>query len=756
MEMMLLNIYLKTLKVINFRSFKREEFKIFEFDDVKATIFDGPNGYGKTTVFDAIELLLIGDINHFNYTLKNGFKTYLSILANDDQFPTEIQGIFNKGDESFTIKRFLDWSNPINNKLCCVQNGEEIDIAESDLYSLLNISKNFFNVGMYISQSESLQFLQEKYKKRKEILTSILELQDLNRKIEFIKRVKETYSDQHKKIEVSLKTEGYKLEESLIELRKQISKIKSKDALITFRKLFPEKQFIFDEEKIDISIPYEQTVRELESIKKFIENYNYYEKSKRFTEIDVLKNITKRQMKRYYYRTKKDLFENKERWLHLITINNQIKSERITKDILDEPLISGNHSLVYNITSFFDLLDHKKSLIKSASEGDSVILSINKKRGELHHLHNSHDIISHKDCPFCGTHLPNLEDAYQFLTLEIEKHMNDQQIEINVLEKQILDRKNIILVQSEKLFETIDHDLNIFDEIKNERLLSQMNIDLFNTYIPGFSSSFRFVENNDFEIKFESLKNALDLLRGNDMVMSSKEISNCNSIFKAAFNNKKPVITNDEIENKLTYIESKYRDKYVEEEQIINSEIDKVNRIKNKLEKEGLHTKEVLESLQKCIETSFKKFQTEFIKNIQLPLFIISGRIIQTYQLGLGIYIDVKDNQVVFKANNKNTDIFNIMSVGQLNGVILSLLLSIRKIYTKENQLNLILIDDPLQSIDELSAHSFADILSEEFTDTQIILSTHEDDKSRLIQYKYTQVDKKTQNYNMQLDYLKT
>lgn len=107
---------------------------------------------------------------------------------------------------------------------------------------------------MYISQSESLQFLQEKYKKRKEILTSILELQDLNRKIESIKRVKETYSAKHKKIEVSLNIEGDKLKERLIELRKQLTKIESKDGLITFRKLIPEKQFIFDEEKIDISI----------------------------------------------------------------------------------------------------------------------------------------------------------------------------------------------------------------------------------------------------------------------------------------------------------------------------------------------------------------------------------------------------------------------------------------------------------------------------------------------------------------------
>lgn len=128
--------------------------------------------------------------------------------------------------------------------------------------------------------------------------------------------------------------------------------------------------------------------------------------------------------------------------------------------------------------------------------------------------------------------------------------------------------------------------------------------------------------------------------------------------------------------------------------------------------------------------------------------------------MGLGIYAEVNNTQVVFKVAYKDkkmdTDIFNILSVGQLNGVILAILFAIRKVYSKENQLDLIMIDDPLQSIDEISAHSFADLLIEEFPNTQLILSTHEEDKSRLIRYKYQQVGKKANNFNMQVEYLKS
>lgn len=753
--MMYLNIYLNKLEVSNFRSFKPDNIKIFEFDDVHATIFDGPNGYGKSTVFDAIELMLMGNINHFNDTLKNGHKTGLSIIANDDQVPTEIQGTFKRGAETFQVKKVLNWTDSTNSKLLHIENGQERNITETELYDLLNISKNFFNVGMYISQSESLQFLQEKYKKRKEILTSILELQDLNRKIEFVKKIKESFSAKHKKLEEFLKIKKIQLENHLTDLEKQLTKIESKDGLILFNRLFPEKQFIFDEEKIDIAIPYEKTVRELELIKMFIDNYSFYEKSKSLYELDSLKKFSKLQLKRYYYRTKKDYFENEEKWMRLISISKQIKNQNITKDFLEEPLILSDQSVVDDVTSFFDLENRRDSLIKQASEGESVVLDINKKRAELHQLHGNQDIIQSEDCPFCGSHIPKLEDAYQFLTQEIEKHMDDQQKQIDGLEKQILKQKNIILDKVTRLFSSLDNELAIFNEIKNEKLPNKSIIDLFNSFIPDFSNSFVFINDYNFDTEYESIMNKLDVIRGNDTVMSNKDISKYNNIFKEAFNNIKPEITIDEIENKFTYIESKYRDKYLKEIQGIKVEIGKVNGIIKKLENEGVYIKEILETIQKIIENSFKKFQTKFIQKIQLPLFIISGRIIQTYQLGLGIYVDVNDTQVVFKANNKNTDIFNIMSVGQLNGVILSLLLSIRKIYEKENQLNLILIDDPLQSIDELSAHSFADLLSEEFTDSQIILSTHEDDKSRLIRYKYNQVGKKTQNYNMQLEYLK-
>ena len=46
-------------------------------------ILDGQNGYGKTTLFDAIEVLVTGKIKHFNPSLQNRKTETLGILAND-------------------------------------------------------------------------------------------------------------------------------------------------------------------------------------------------------------------------------------------------------------------------------------------------------------------------------------------------------------------------------------------------------------------------------------------------------------------------------------------------------------------------------------------------------------------------------------------------------------------------------------------------------------------------------------------------
>lgn len=155
-------------------------------------------------------------------------------------------------------------------------------------------------------------------------------------------------------------------------------------------------------------------------------------------------------------------------------------------------------------------------------------------------------------------------------------------------------------------------------------------------------------------------------------------------------------------------------------------------------------------------EDANKEYQTQLLNAIKIPLMVYSGRIIQNYPLGLGIRAVIKTNQLVFEAASKSgSDVYNILSTGQLNGLSIALLLSIKNVYGDTKGLDILLIDDPLQTIDDISAISLADLLTQQGIG-QIVLSTHEEAKAALLRYKFKHAGMSVREQNMQALYMKT
>jgi len=77
------------------------------------------------------------------------------------------------------------------------------------------------------------------------------------------------------------------------------------------------------------------------------------------------------------------------------------------------------------------------------------------------------------------------------------------------------------------------------------------------------------------------------------------------------------------------------------------------------------------------------------------------------------------------------------MSSGQLSAVLLAFSLALNKIYAG-NEFQTLLIDDPIQCMDDINMISFVELLRREFGISQIVLSTHEDSFSDYIRYKFT------------------
>ncbi len=133
----------------------------------------------------------------------------------------------------------------------------------------------------------------------------------------------------------------------------------------------------------------------------------------------------------------------------------------------------------------------------------------------------------------------------------------------------------------------------------------------------------------------------------------------------------------------------------------------------------------------------------------------------QDYQNGLGLFIKSDNNEIRFiessSVNNTDEVDYNrydavfTMSSGQLASLIISFTLALNKRYSKSK---LLLIDDPVQTLDELNIAGYVNLLRNEFSDRQIFISTHEVMMSAYMRYKFEKFGLHTQRVNFKEKYI--
>nr|WP_269809277.1 hypothetical protein [Enterovibrio nigricans] len=171
------------------------------------------------------------------------------------------------------------------------------------------------------------------------------------------------------------------------------------------------------------------------------------------------------------------------------------------------------------------------------------------------------------------------------------------------------------------------------------------------------------------------------------------------------------------------------------------------------IEKETLAAKKAQSKIKKLRDTlkeTEQRYTDQTISAIELIFHIYSGRLIQNYQRGLGLFIESREGtQLRFLTAEKSEhDAVMSMSSGQVSALGLAFFLSLNKVYAK---VPLILIDDPSQSLDEINVASLTDLLRCELKHCQLIVSSHEDDISAYMRYRFDRAGLKTSSLNMQL-----
>jgi len=763
-----------TISELKIENFKCIDSIIFNFDNNNLIVFDGPNGYGKTTAFDAIETIFSKTPRKYReVNLSASYAYSNSPIHKDKNKPINLSLTLKNGTDEIVIKRTFAPAKSgksrdnnihqvfIHSKLFI--NDREID--SSELNTKLNFPniENLFNVLNYVEQDENTFFLKKDPKKRYTGLTSLLGIENEKKQLDnlssFSKKLKNLISKYEKERD-KIKSENKKL-------------LSEKTVKTEYFKLL-DKKFGWDLEDVRVL-----SLENRNSIFKEIELISYLIKHKEeLKKVLFLNRINKYnneffldELIKYYWSFKnieelevevksridfeKTLIENSkilddikklnfqnlvsETYLNKFNQIDSLKNNIEEYQVIIKLIISLRDSLGIQAKILEDLKDKRKALIKIKNE------------------HNQYINLKGSECPTCGYDWKasdKLTKQIQSTEEQIFKEYNASNIRLESEKKKLENKflnKIVIFLKTEseeanqkatnltsitsynelvenklKKENRFEDFLNLFSEENKNIITSSINRKIIDNSIKVKENIVKIVEESTPQIsegiKADKVINALDAYFDN-------KLENIESL------------SLELIENKKKYIEYQYYNSINNTLKII---LDKIDRHQTLSET----TNKLISKFDKHI----KNYTKNIIENISLPFYIYTGKILQEHSLGTGLMFDLdvskSDPQINIRPANRDQEVSYTLSSGQLSATVISLMLVLNKVYNK-SKLGTILIDDPLQTLDEINTHSLIEVLKHNFSNQQIILSTHEDRYSKFMRYKYEKFKLSHKNIKM-------
>lgn len=747
---------IESIWINNFKFVKYSEDELgaeINFQEANLVLLNGPNGYGKTTTFEAVELLLTGDIKSFNSTLLNRGSLCKSILANDPSKDIKITAkLVNEKGNVLSIERRIDCKDGC---ISTIRVNEE-EYTENELFELLKFNKSIFDIGMYISQKESLEFLEKKYGDRKSLISGILDSSNILEKSEFIKNFEKKVKSKIEESEKAYKDEIENLTTILKQLMDKEQSMSNLPKEVVYKRLFQDVEYGFDLEKLDYNIDYEIQVEPLNKIIGAIRNEGKYKNTKRILLLEKVKSSVENNLRAIYYADLiKSIKPNVDILSNIKNIDKMLKERKYSDAVAIGKLAGIPIKIITEIELSIRKYNKLLQDLKSNERERSTFITNRNKLIELFNKNVENNNFNKNMCPLCGNTSIELEKLFNITERALKENNTLLEKDLSLIKgeidkyfeeiKFINEKAKLLNYKQYKLYLELEKLINIdiSNLIEEKEVMAEFSFTNKEGYISGKFDS----EYSLFKLNIEKEINRLG------EKLSEKEIKDYENLINKYYRNG---INHNEadINNKIAFIADKYSTGYSKQISIEKKKLqDKIIEYE-KINKENKLAEETVREYRKKYDAAFKSYQTNLVENIKIPLYITSGKIIQNYPMGLGINVDIKDNQVVFQTDCKEDDIFNYLSMGQLNGVALSIMLSVRSTINFEDGLDLILIDDPLQSIDDISAFSFVDLLTDSFANSQVIMSTHESDKSDLLEYKYRQHNRNVNILNMYEKYI--
>lgn len=395
---------------------------------------------------------------------------------------------------------------------------------------------------------------------------------------------------------------------------------------------------------------------------------------------------------------------------------------------------------------------------KALSSKQAVIKKLENARTALQEANEELNENGDK-CPYCGHPYgksKKLKEAYEAAHALLEEENGEELNDYNELLKQLGE-----IIKESKT--ALNKEIGIFDEADISAMLDEVK------QLSSFVSDKKRVGNVEILIPFAKVDKAFENMGKQEQkielqrifIAAKKTFANEDFTYNLTsydydgllkeyptieWSEQKLLLDEQMVNSKKSYIKAAINSKKNEKANEINT------RIRENVRKwQCLKViREKLKNIQKIYSDAIDSYKNQILKKLRVPLLIYTGKILQDYQNGLGVFISKDEMRFVTNGDVKH-DILNTFSSGQLSGFVLAFLFSMNKQYVKESEddLGFILIDDPVQTMDDINISSMIEVLRNDFKDRQIILSTHETDKENYILYKFFKYNRIGQSFNV-------
>lgn len=751
------------IKRIEIRNFKVFQNINIDFESSDLIVFDGPNGFGKTSIYDAIELLFTGKIRRFDDLrgrLIDGRESFSEhpFLCDYADGDISITIEFLKGDILYNIERVAERDMLTNSidfspYLLYIKDdfisAEKILIPNEEEFLTQILGSNYkqnFQFLNYIEQEDSLFLLKSQDKNRKQHISHLFNVYEFENKITKIDKLKNKISEL---CNSAKKTQIDELKESL----KKIEDFLATEFKNTeYVKLFTEREISWDLLEFNYqSNNYEYLFNEdgiITRLKKLIENKLLFKSFIRNEKINsLIPNTEKIENFLLYYKflpLRETLRNQKNEYLSINKIVEDLTEFSIDNikddsfefklkdlDLIEEDLISRLNEGYESLSVKVKELDELESIYSKIKESREKLVDNIKKLKEVDELETS------GTCFLCGYDwgdIDNLLENIEIQSVNLEEMtssksriFNEELIKFkvdNILPIIEILNQIVIKIKVDVIF--INKFLSIDDVFFNNVKKEFENIDFdFKEYLNEILSSESVIDVETITPKLNSLKVEIEL----DGIESYYK-----EFFAQYFDNKFDLLNSIELE-KLNQKENylKYKHSLLQNETLDRNKQDLLNKESKFNNAKTLEDN--LKNLNNIYKKSLKEYQRKVIEDIEIIFHIYSGRIMQDFQGGLGLFIYSDKDGIRFQTNpSKTFDAVFSMSSGQLSALIISFTLALHKKYSQNK---IILINDPVQTMDEINIAGFIELLRNEFYSNQLIISTHEDMASAYMRYKF-------------------